>query len=148
MENPTFTPRENTRIYKNHYGWTGKTKLKQDGKNWNIYTTKRHGGTISTHCHVVTDEGGGSYSFTMFGQDKNESFYLNELPKGTKATENTIKEAHYKALAMFDAKREAGELPNAEKEYKIEIGQILFTDCRNEQTSRRAIYEMAYHANN
>lgn len=138
---PTFTGHENTRIYQSHYGWQGETHVKVKGKNWVLSTLKRHSGTISTHCHVVQDEGGGSYSFMMFGRDENESFYLNELPKGTKATEKTIREAHYKALAMFDEKNQAGELPEASEEYQIEIGQVLFTDGYS-NSYRRAIYKI------
>jgi hypothetical protein len=145
MSNPTFNNLENTKVYNSFHGWTGETKVKVNGKNWVLSTMKRHNGTISTHCHVVQDEGNGNYSFMMFGDNNpKEDFYLNTLPKGTKATEKTIREAHFKALAEFDAKNEAGELPNAAEEYKIEVGQVIFTDWINGSSSenRRAIYEI------
>jgi len=138
---PTFNHLENTKIYQGSHGWTGETKVKVKGKNWILSTLKRYNGTISTHCHVVEDCGGGNYSFTMFGRPDTEDFHLNTLPKGTKATEKTIKEAHFKALAEFDAKQENAELPDAAAEYKIEVGQVLFTDGPFEE-KKRVIYEI------
>lgn len=140
---PTFTTDENTRIY-NHIsnGWTGSTKVNINGKNWVITTLKRHTGVISTHCHTVKDEGNGAFSYAIFGHDNNESFYLNVLPKGTRATEKTIKEAHYKSLCLFDAKREANELPNNKEEYQIKIGQVFFTDGPGYDRLRRAVCEI------
>jgi hypothetical protein len=143
--NTTFSHTENTRIYKDYSGnWTGETHVKVNGKCWVITTMKRYSGKIATHCHVVEDQGGGSFSYMMFSNDKTEEFWLNELPNGTKATEKTVKEAHYKALAEFDAKNEVGELPDAKKEYQIEVGQIIFTDFiqGSNNSARRAIYEI------
>lgn len=141
-----FSNTENTKIYNSYSsGWTGETKVKVNGKDWVISTMKRYDGTIGTHCKVVEGHTGGSFSFMMFGDNNpKEDFWLNVLPKGTKATEKTIREAHYKGLAEFDAKNEAGELPNAKEEYKIEVGQVLFTDWINGSNSeeRRAIYEI------
>lgn len=135
----TFTNTENTRIYKNHYGWTGETHLKLNGKNWVLTTMKRYNGKIATNCKVVEDKGGGSYSYMMFGGDPKEDFWLNELPTNTKATEQTIRNAHLKALAEFDAKNEGGELPK--EDYKIEVGQVIFTDWINGgEENKRAIY--------
>lgn len=141
---PTFSNLENTRIANTPHGWEGMTKVKVNGKNWILSTMKRYNGTISTNCHAVQDEGNGNYSFMLFSGDESEDFYLNVLPKGTRATEKVIKEAHFKSLALFDAKNEAGELPKAENEYKIEVGQIIFTDhpMGNMSESRRAIYKI------
>lgn len=134
-----FNHTENTRIYKSFHGWMGVTKTKVNGKCWELTTMKRNSGAISTHCHIVEDLGGGAISFSCF-QPANESFHLNVV-KGVKATEQAIKAAHYKALAEFDAKQEAGELPSAKEEYKIEVGQVLFTDNpRYDNENRRAIY--------
>jgi hypothetical protein len=72
----------------------------------------------------------------------NEEFYLNALPKGTKATEKIIKEAHYKALAEFDLKKESGELPNKAEQYEVKIGQVLFTDFVDSEKDRRAVYKI------
>lgn len=141
---PTFSNTENTKIYNSFHGWMGETKVKVNGFNWILTTMKRHNGTIATHCHTVQDEGNGSFSFCitdLMRDNKAENFYLNVLPKGTKATEKAIREAHYKALAEFDAKNEAGELPKASEEYKIEVGQVIFTDNpRYDAENRRAIY--------
>lgn len=133
-----------TKIANTPHGWEGRTQTTVKGKTWIITTMKRYNGTISTNCHAVQDEGNGNYSFMMFSGDENEDFYLNVLPKGTRATEKTITEAHTKSLALFNAKSEAGELPSAENEYKIEVGQIIFTDhpMGNMSESRRAIYKI------
>lgn len=141
---PTFNNLENTKIYNSFHGWVGETKVKVNGKNWVLTTSKRYNGTISTHCHVVEDAGNGNYSFMVFGAKKGEEFYLNVLPKGTKATEKAIREAHYKALSEFDAKNEDGELPQVKEEYKIEVGQVIFTDhpMGNMSESKRAIYKI------
>ena len=138
----SFSHLENTKVYQNyHNGWTAETKVKVNGKNWVITTLKRSGGKISTHCQKVEDQGNGNYSYMLFSSDKTESFWLNELPKGTKATEKVIREAHFKSLALFDEKQEAGELPNEKEEYKIEVGQVLFTDGPWDE-NRRVIYEI------
>lgn len=142
---PSFTEQEKTIIVNSYSsGWTGNTRVKIAGKCWELNTTKRHSGKISTHCQTVTDEGNGSVSFMMSFASKEspENFYLNELPKGTKATEKAIKEAHMAALVMFNAKKEAGELPILKDEDVIKIGQIVFTDGRGYDEQRRAVYEI------
>ena len=140
---PTFTGYENTKIYNSYYGWTGETKVKINGHCWFITTSKNSNGIIKTHCHIVQDEGNGSISFMVFEtKAANEEFYLNVLPKGTKATQGIIKDAHYKALAEFDAKKEAGELPNKSEQYEVKIGQVLFTDWVSGETDRRAVYKI------
>lgn len=138
----SFSTTENTQIYQNHYGWTGETRVKVNGRDWVLTTMKRYNGTISTHCQAVESHGdGGGYSFMMFG-DAGESFHLNTLPKGTRCTEKVIREAHFKALAEFDAKMEAA--PAEEKKpYEIKIGQVIFTDwIQRDDEQRRAIYEI------
>lgn len=136
----TFTNRENTRIYKDFAGdWIGETKLKVNGKSWVIYTAKFRNKMIGTNCRLVQDEGNGCYSFRLSSNSNNESFYLNEV-RGI-ATEKKIKEIHFKSLADFDAKQEAGELPEAKKEYKIKVGQVIFTHgLENER--KRVIYDI------
>jgi hypothetical protein len=141
MKQSSFTHLENTKIYNLFHGWTGETKVKLNGKNWVLTTMKRSNGTISTHCHVVQDEGNGSFSFNVFGRSKDESFHINELPKGTKATEKTIRAAHFESLSLFDQMNENNELPKVTEEYKVEIGQILFTDGY-ENRHKRAVYEI------
>jgi len=102
---------------------------------------KRYSGKIGTHCHIVKDSGNGCYTYSPLGQDKNESFYLNETVG--KSTEKKIKEIHFKSLADFDAKAEAGELPEAKKEYEIKVGQIIFTDrIQHDNRQERVIYEI------
>ncbi len=137
----TFSDVEQTRFFKSHYGIEGETRVKIAGKCWDITTSKGGSGVISTHCHAVTDEGNGATSFVMFGQDEGASFHVNILPKGTRATEKTIREAHAEGLKQFYAKSAAGELPKADAE--IQIGQIIFSDyIQRSETNRRAVYEI------
>lgn len=140
---PSFTEQEQTKIYNSYSnGWTGNTRVKIAGKCWDITTSKGYRG-ISTHCHTVTDEGNGAVSYMMFGhKNEAEDFYLNQLPRETKATEKAITEAHKTALAMFNAKKEAGELPALKEEDTIKIGQVLFTDGIGYDEQRRAVYEI------
>lgn len=127
-----------TKIYKSAYGWQGQTNRSDAGKDWQITTSKRSSGHIVSMAQAVQDEGNGCVSYMLFGNDK-ERFELYRAT-GT-ATEKAIKDAHYRALAVFDAKVQAGELGSAKDAYKIEIGQILFTDGPFEP-SRRAVCEI------
>lgn len=137
----TFSEQPQTRFFKSYHGIEGETRVKIAGKCWDISTSKGGSGVISTHCHAVTDEGNGNTSFVMFGQDEGESFHVNILPRGTRATEKTIREAHAEGLKQFYAKSAVGELPKADAE--IQIGQILFTDyIQRPETNRRAVYEI------
>lgn len=134
----TFTETEQTNVYNSMYnGWTGETRIKIDGKNWVITTSKGHS-SISTHCHAVQDEGNGSISFVMAFGSTAESFHVNIL-RGARATEKTIREAHAEGLRQFYAKRDAGELPKVTEEDKVKIGTVLFTDG-NGSARRRAVY--------
>ena len=138
---PGFTNTENTSVHKTNYGWMAETKVNVSGKSWVITTTKRRNGKISTHCHTVQDNGNGCYTYSPFGRDANESFWLNET--AGKATENKIREIHFKSLADFDVKAEGGELPEAKKEYEIKVGQIIFTDMiHSDNRQERVIYEI------
>jgi len=140
MSTATFTETEQNRFYNSiHNGWTAETRIKIDGKNWMITTSKGSRG-ISTHCHAVQDEGNGSISFVMFGGDAADSFHLNKLP-GARATEKTVREAHAEGLRQFYAKRDAGELPKVTEEEKVKIGTVLFTDGIG-AGNRRAVYDI------
>lgn len=140
-----FSTQEKTRIAKTHYGWEGLTYVTVNGYDWHISTMKRHNGTVSTHCHIVEGNEMG-FSWSPFEKKAaNEDFHLNTLEKGTKATEKIIREAHFKALAEFDAMNEASQLPVKSSEYQIEVGQIVFTDMvrlENQKDDRRAIYKI------
>lgn len=142
MSTTQFTHTENTRIRKSlRNGWEGETKVKINGKNWMITTLKRSSGQITTWCKVVNDNGNGVISYMMFGADKSEDFTIEVAPKGTTATEGNIKKYHLEALAVFDAKIEAGEAGG--DVYKITVGQILFTDsCGRWDDNRRVVYEV------
>lgn len=145
MENNfNFSATPQTQVINGRDGWTGKTQIFASGKNWEITTTKRGSGKIATHCHAITVEGPGVVSFMMFGQPESDNFWVNTLPAGTRSTEKTIKEAHAAGLALFLEKHPAGALNEEEEKkiYKIEIGQIIFTDGPGYNENERAIYEI------
>lgn len=129
---------EKTNIYKSRHGWTGETHCERNGKSWVIHTSKTNGGHIFSNARAVQDEGNGNYSFVMFGAPENENFTLiNEAGTGT---ENKIREAHGRALQLFDEKLK--EMPAEKRQaFTIEKGQILFTDG-NGAGSRRAVIEV------
>jgi len=138
---PSFTDQEQTRVYDSvHYGWTAETRIKIDGKNWVITTSKRSSGGISTHCHAVQDEGGGSISFSMAFGDTSENFHLN-IQRNVRCTEKAIRENHAEGMKQFYAKKEAGELPKLTEDEIVKIGTVLFTDGNGSQR-RRAVYEI------
>jgi len=145
----TFKHTETTRIINSFHGWMGETTLKVNGQAWVITTMKRHSGIILSNAQPVNDEGKGSYSFVMF-QDKSIAL----IQERGKATEAKIKDLHYKALAIFDEKSEAGELPNRTEDYKIEVGQVVFLNGYGQDEhshERKAVYQidekMAYCVN-
>lgn len=143
MTKLSFSTHESTRIAKGMRGtWRGETLVNVNGYDWQITTSKGHRGKISTYCTIVEASAGNGFITTMTSPltdtETGRAFWLN-VHEG-RATEKTIKESHYKALAEFDAKREAGELLEAEE--PIKIGQIIFSDNVHSKTSERVIYEI------
>jgi len=74
----------------------------------------------------------------LMGLPSSERFDLCQST-GT-ATEGKIREQHFKALALFDEKME--NQPQAELPYRVEVGQIIFTDFRGDRENPRAVYEV------
>jgi hypothetical protein len=110
-----------TKVF-NHFsnGWTGETFTGESGSVWQITTVKRASGFISsTATKVDISDGLISWSFGA-----KQIFLIKEKAR---ATENTIKDIHSRALEIFLAHPDYTE--EAQKPvYKIEIGQRVFLD--------------------
>lgn len=122
-----------------HSGWQGETRRSEVGKDWVISTLKRSSGHIVSVAQAVQDEGGGSVSYMVFGSNKD---CVELLRVQAKATEKAIRENHFKALAIFDAKVSSGELGDAKAKYEIKVGQVFFTEFQREKVNRRAVCEI------
>ncbi len=138
-ETATFQEKEITKFSKRD-GWAGTTEVKVNGRNW-VITTRKWSRGIATHCRAVNDEGGGSYSFSIFTNNKDEDFYLNQQDKSVMATESKIREIHFKSLSDFDTLQQSKHIP--EKKV-IGVGQIIFTDMIQSynESRKRVIYEV------
>lgn len=113
-----------TRIFKGRDGWQGRTVRTEKGQTFEITTMKRHSGDVITTVTKVTIRVEGSFISTSFGM--NDSFMLLNHGK-IRATEASIKAAHYEDLAKFDIK--VNELPAAAISPEFpEVGDILFLD--------------------
>lgn len=113
-----------TRIFKGREGWEGKTVRTEKGQTFEICTMKRYSGDLVSTVWKVKVNSGADFITTSFGM--NDSFMSISHGKA-RCTENTVKDAHYKALAAFDVKIDT--LPNEEIRPEVpEIGDILFMD--------------------
>jgi hypothetical protein len=134
-----------TQVRKSYHGdWQAETNRFAVGKCWNIGTYKRSNGAVVCIARVVQDEGGGNFSYTVFGP-KNESFELaKEVRQGT---EKAIRDVHEKGLSAFNAKVASGELGDEKEVYTIEVGQVLFTHWpqMNNDETKRAVCEVLSH---
>jgi single stranded DNA-binding protein len=114
---------ESTSIRKGYYGWTGESIVTNvNGYDWSITTMKRSSGKITSSAQAGKKTPNG-FNFAMFTDPRKElGFHVGN------ATEKSIKEAHYKALALFDQLKENNELvqEKQKKEYEIKPGQIIF----------------------
>ena len=100
-----------SKIYKGSHGWTGETTFPgaQDEYTWRITTTKRSSGKIASYATAWQYEDG-SLVWDMFMAPKIE---LGEVTGS--ATEATVKAEHYKAVAIFEQKLDAGEVPQRDQ---------------------------------
>lgn len=105
-------------------GWELETNENFKGYDWKITTSKRSNGKLVSNAQAgeVLPDG----AFTFMGL---QSPSINLIIDKTRATENTVREQHLKALARFDELKELGELPeNKTKTEGPKIGTILFLD--------------------
>jgi hypothetical protein len=136
---------EKSKIYQDMFGhgWTGKTLTTIDGITWEITTMKRHNGVLLTsaqECKASTSGGMQMLTFSPF-QDRSVSLIAERV----RCTENAVREQHFKALTIFEQKREAGELPKKEKEDILKVGQIIWLNGYGQDQyshKRLAVYEI------
>src|SRR5690606_7018541 len=126
-----------TKIINSFHGWMGETFISANGYCWNVSTCKRNSGQIVSIA-TAGEKTENAFSFS-FGNPS-----VNLLTTKGRATEQTIKEAHYKALAICDELKESGTLPGR-KIYEIKRGQILFLNGYGQDEyshERKAVYEI------
>lgn len=133
---------ESTSIKKGYYGWTGESIVTNvNGYDWCITTMKRSSGKIISSAQAGKKTPNG-FNFAMFTDPRKElGFHVGN------ATEKSIKEAHYKALALFDQLKENNELvqESQKKEYEIKPGQIIFLNGYGQNENfhdRKVIYNI------
>ena len=140
MENNTQTTPAGlflkTNIYKGYYGWTAETRTQPDenGGQWQINTMKRNRGGV--YCSAVKGESkNGLFSYMPIGCEK-----LDLGGAEGQCNEKKIREVHAAGLIAFEAAIK--EKTAAAPLYKIEIGQIFFTDFQGGKEARRAVAEV------
>jgi hypothetical protein len=123
-------------------GWELESIEKFNGYDWKICTMKRSNGKLQTTAQAGELLPNGGFTFGMFTSPS-----ITLISEKKRATENTVKEQHVKALAEFDRLKESGELPeNKAKTDGPKIGTILFLDGYGEtkgtKGNNRIVYEI------
>ena len=111
--------------------------LENNGVTWQVTTLKRHGGKVSTIAQAGTYENS-MFSFMMFGSES-----VTIISEVCNATERAIRDQHFKALAIFDVKKD--ELPKVEPEDVLKVGQIVWLNGYGQDKyshDRLAVYEI------
>lgn len=133
-----------TKIYKSlRDGWNAKTLTTTNGITWEIYTGKRYSGVLSTtaqECKALNSEHAEIITFSPFTDHS-----VNLIAERVTCTEKAVRDQHYKALAIFEQKREAGELPKVEPEEVLKVGQIVWLNGYGQDKhhhERKAVYEI------
>lgn len=116
-----------TRYLNGFHGKSAETLINVNGQEWKITTMKRHNGSLSSSAMKVKTSKSNGFEVTEF--DSSAIFQAKQLisERISRVTEKAIKEQHEKALLIFDAQKDAGEIPT-EKPQTPEIGTIIFTD--------------------
>jgi hypothetical protein len=121
-------------IGKRYHGWEAETETEVKGQDYRISTSKNSRGFIvctAMECTISEN----IVSFDMFGSKRTELAKVK-----ANATEKTIRETHEAGLLQFiELIVKPAEL--APEPYKIEIGQLIFTDGYG-KGDKRAIYEV------
>lgn len=125
-----------TRVYKSYSnGWQAESMSEADdnGQAWQISTHKAGKGV---KCYAIQGKlDGEMFSYEMFGAKRLELY--SEVGQ---CTEKKVKEVHEKGILEFMSKIEELTPKNA---YKIEVGQIIFTDwVQSGEGDRRVIYKI------
>lgn len=133
---------EKTKISKGFYGWTGESIVTNvNGYDWSITTMKRSSGKITSSAQAGKKTPSG-FTYAVLSDPRKELGGIK-----ANATEKSISEQHYKALAMFDHLKENNELVEAKqnKEYQIKPGQIIFLNGYGQDEyshDRKVVYDI------
>ena len=127
MNTTTKTPAANTKFINSFHGWEGRTRIDVNGQTWEISTMKRYSGKLTTNAmKIKVLESSHGCEVTTFGSS--EMFNtLNLISEKVRVTQNAVKDQHERALLIFDAKIDAGEI-ESERPETPEIGTIIFLD--------------------
>jgi hypothetical protein len=132
---------ENTKIYKGRSGWSGETTYKNiGGWDWRISTMKRSNGRLMTIARAVKIKEENGFISTSFSMFSDPSITLIDEKVG-RITEQAVKDQHYKALAIFDEKRENGELPTrTETEETVRRGMKIWFNAGYGSSDQLQLY--------
>jgi hypothetical protein len=124
-----------TEIYKGRDGWQAETTFSIHEHDYQIRTSKRSNGSVCCSSQRGHLQKGGGFSFAMFCDES-----INLHSEKCQGVESNIRRIHEIGLEKF-MEIKAPEASAAT--YKIEVGQVVFTDWINGgDESRRAIYEI------
>ena len=124
-------------------GWNADTTFKFFGNTWVVFTSMNGRKQIKSHCYIVQDNGNGMVSHSInFGQkDVKEDFTITHTDAPVmRLTETLIKEYHLKGFEVLLEKAFKNEIECGLDDYKIELGQVLFTT--DDYNQRRAVVEI------
>jgi hypothetical protein len=133
-----------TKVYK-HFsiGWTGETITTVNGQTYEISTSKRRGGLISSSARKVEAAGEGGTKIISFSPFQDKAIQLGQIKART--TEKAVRELHFKSIAIFDEKVKDGEIQPIEKRDPQKF-DIIFLDgygkSKGSAENSHVIYEI------
>lgn len=117
-----------TKIINSLHGWKGETIRTEKDRSFNIYTMKTSSGTVNTIANEVKASKNKNFLIMEYSDIMKGPFFRYNHGK-IRATEKTIKDAHFYGLSLFDEKINGEEYIKATAEiYTPKIGDILFLD--------------------
>lgn len=125
------TTAEATKVLNSLYhGWEAETIVIVNGQKWQVTTLKRHNGALtSTAMRIRTEETKQGFTVTQF--DSSDVFNtLTLITEKVRVTQNAVRSQHEKALLIFDAKIDSGEIVSEKPQTPV-IGTIIFLDGYN-----------------
>ena len=127
MTTTTNTQAAATKVFNHFHGWEAETTVNVNGQQWKIGTMKRYSGKLSTNAMRVREQKEeNGMLITQF--DSSDMFSsLTLVSEKVRVTQNAVKDQHERALLIFDAMIDAGEI-ESEKPETPEIGTIIFLD--------------------
>ena len=133
-----------TKVYK-HFsiGWIGETLTTVSGQTYEISTSKRRGGLISSTARKVEASGGDETTIISFSPLQDKTIQLAQITART--TEKAVRELHFKGIAIFDEKVKDGEIQPIEKREPQKF-DIIFLDgygqSKGSAENSHVIYEV------